>query len=1081
MLTMVFRHLAGIAFFALSAAAAEQAQVPTAAQLEFFEKEVRPVLADHCYKCHGKEKQKSGLRLDARDLVLKGGEVGPVVVPGKPEASRLILAINHAKAKDVEPMPSADEKIPDKAIAALTEWVRLGLPWPAEASPLAHDPSKHWAFKSVATPVTPKIEPADEAKVRQPLDRFVLAKLKSAGLDFNPEAPRETIVRRLTLALWGFNPTAEEVAAYVADKDPQATEKLVDRLLAAPAFGERWARHWLDVARYSDTKGYVFQEERRYPYAYTYRDWVVNAFNQDLPYDQFLRLQLAADQIAKDPENNRDLAALGFLTLGRRFLNSAPDIIDDRIDVVMRGTQGLTMACARCHDHKFDPLPTTEYYSLYAIFNSSQEPKEPPPLKPFVRTKETEEFEAELAAKQKKLDDFIASRRELSFSAAKTADYLALMLRAAKEPNFNYTQEAKRTNLYPTVLNGWQRALKSRLADKDPVWGGWFQLKEVPDDQFAAKFAALLAQPAHFADPLLRAELAKKAPKKFPELTATYAQLLAEAHKADKAAVAAWKPWRDLVEAPNGPTSVTAESLIGTYNIADRNTRNSLEISVVGFKATSPKSPPHAMVLLDKPTAVQGVVFLRGSPSRPGKTVPRQFPAVLSGGQSREFTEGSGRLDMANAIASKSNPLTARVMANRIWTELVGRSLVETPSDFGVRTAPPKNPELLEHLAASFMKDGWSMKRLIRSIVLSRTFLQTADVRPDGLAKDPDVDLGWRAHRRRLDFEAMRDSMLRVAGRLEGAKFGGQPFDLVTNFSEPRRTLYGHIDRQNLPAFFRTFDFANPDYHVPKRNQTTTPQQALWMMNHPFARTQADALANQAAALPSPDARIAALYRAVLGRAPTSQELALSAEYLRDAEGAPPPARWTNGYGGWDPKARKVAFTEMTVRQKDRIAPTDKMPDKVFSHTFLTAKGGHPGDRTDATAVIRRWTAGSPGRYRIEGELAVPSKASDGVRARVITARQGILAEVVAKGASSAPVTVAEVELAAGESIDFIADNFIGSNSDSFGWSPVIKDAKTGEVITSAAGEFGQKPDRQSALSTLAQVLLTSNEFLFAD
>ena len=271
---------------------------PTAAQLEFFEKEVRPVLVDHCYKCHGKEKQKSGLRLDSRDLVLKGGEVGPVVVPGKPEASRLILAINHAKAKDVEPMPSADEKIPDKAIAALTEWVRQGLPWPAEASPLAHDPSQHWAFKSVVAPPAPKLAPADEAKVRQPLDRFVLAKLKAEGLDLNPEASREVIVRRLTLALWGFNPTAEEIAAYVADKDPQATEKLVDRLLAAPTFGERWARHWLDVARYSDTKGYVFQEERRYPYAYTYRDWVVNAFNQDTPYDQFLRLQLAADQIA---------------------------------------------------------------------------------------------------------------------------------------------------------------------------------------------------------------------------------------------------------------------------------------------------------------------------------------------------------------------------------------------------------------------------------------------------------------------------------------------------------------------------------------------------------------------------------------------------------------------------------------------------------------------------------------------------------------------------------------------------------------------------------------------------------------
>ena len=1066
---------------ALSASAAEQVSTPTAAQLEFFEKEVRPVLADSCYKCHGPKKQKSGLRLDSRELILKGGEVGPVVVIGKPEASRLILAINHAKAKDVEPMPSADEKISPKAIAALTEWVRQGLPWPAESSPVAHDPRNHWAFKTVTTPVAPVIVSTDAPKVRQPLDRFVLAKLKSVGLDFNPEAPREVVIRRLTLALWGFNPTADEIAAFVADKDPQATEKLVDRLLAAPAFGERWARHWLDVARYSDTKGYVFQEERRYPYAYTYRDWVVNAFNQDLPYDQFLRLQLAADQIAKDPENNRDLAALGFLTLGRRFLNSVPDIIDDRIDVVMRGTQGLTMACARCHDHKFDPLPTTEYYSLYAIFNSSQEPKELPPLKPFVRTKETEEFEAELAVRQKKLDDFIESRRALSFGPAKIADYLTLMLRAAKEPNFNYTQEAKRTNLYPTVLNGWQHVLTKRLNDKDPVWGGWYQLKEVPDDQFAGKYAALLAKPELFQDPLLRAELQKKTPKKFAELTAIYGALLAEAHKPDKNGVAAWKPWRDLVEAPNGPTAVTAASLIGTYNVADRNTRNNLEIQVVGFKATSPKSPPHAMVLLDKPKAVQGVVFLRGSASRPGKTVPRQFPSVLTEGKVKEFTQGSGRLDMANAIASKSNPLTARVMANRIWTELIGRSLVETPSDYGVRTPMPKNPELLEHLASSFMKDEWSMKKLIRSIVLSRTFLQTADVRAEGLAKDPDNDLSWRAQRRRLDFEAMRDSMLRVAGRLESAKIGGQPFDLSANFSEPRRTLYGSIDRQNLPAFFRTFDFANPDYHVPKRNQTTTPQQALWMMNHPFARTQAEALTAQVATLPTLEAKVKGLYLAVLGRAPNKDELALALEYLREAELAPAPATWRNGYGGWNTATKTVAFTEMKVQTKERISPTDKMPDKEFSHTILTAKGGHPGDKTEATAVIRRWTAGSAGKYRIEGTLTVASKASDGVRARIVTARRGILAEVVAKGASSAPVNLTEVDLAAGESIDFIADNFIGSNSDSFSWSPVIKDAKSGEVLTSAAGEFGKKPDRQSPLSTFAQVLLTSNEFIFAD
>jgi cytochrome c553 len=1074
---MSFRHHLAPLLLAVSASAAEPA---TAAQLEFFEKEVRPILADHCYKCHGEKKQKSGLRLDSRELVLKGGELGPIVVPGKPETSRLILSVNHVKAPDVYAMPGEDEKLPPKAIAALTEWVRQGLPWPEEAKPNALDPRKHWAFQPVKAPAVPVIASTDAPKVNQPLDRFVLAQLKSAGLDFNPQAGREVIIRRLTLALAGYQPTAAEIAAFVGDKDPQATEKLVDRLLASPAFGERWGRHWLDVARYADTKGYVFQEERRYPYAYTYRDWVVKAFNDDLPYDQFLRLQIAADQIVKDPENNRDLAALGFLTLGRRFLNSTPDIIDDRIDVVMRGTQGLTMACARCHDHKFDPLPTTEYYSLYAIFNSSEEPKDLPPLKPFTRTKETEEFETELGVREKKLNDFIQSRYDLSYSPEKTTAYLNLSMESLKDAKLDANQKAKAANLYAAVLGGWKNALKPKLTPTDPVWGAWVSLQGVADAEFPKRFAALLSQSTSFADPLLRARLQAKAPTKLGELTATYAALLSEARKPEHTAQAEWKSWRELILHPSGPTVMTPASLIGTYNVADRNTRNKLQIDVSGFKATSPKSPPHAMAIQDKAKAVQGVVFLRGSASRPGKKVPRQYLSILSDGPPKEFTQGSGRLDLANAIASPTNPLTARVMVNRVWMHLLGQPLVETPSDFGVRTTSGTNPALLDHLASSFVKEGWSMKKLIRSIVLSHTFLQSADLRADAVAKDPENTLLWRAHRRRLDFEALRDSMLRVAGRLDEAKLGGQPFDLVGAFGTPRRTIYGHIDRQNLPAFFRTFDFANPDYHVPKRNQTTTPQQSLWMLNHPFGRSLADELAAKSASQPDDAAKVRALYVAILARAPRADETALALTYLREAAEAPAPAAWANGFGGYDPKTKTTAFTPMTTHVKDRISPTAQIPDKKYAYVFLTAKGGHTGSLPE-TAAIRRWTAGSPGKYRLEGALAVQSKASDGVRARIVSSRRGLLAEIIVKGGSSAPVELASVELTAGESIDFIADQYLGSNSDGFTWSPVIKDAQTGEVISSSAGEFGRKPDRQSALSTFAQVLLQSNEFAFAD
>jgi len=1048
---------------------------PSPAQREFFEKEVRPVLVEHCISCHGPKKQKSGLRLDSRELVLKGGEIGPVVVPGNPAASRLILAINHAKQKDVEAMPGEGEKLPPHQIAALTEWVKQGLPWPAEAGPAVGDPHKHWAFQPVVAPPTPAVRSPE--RLRSPLDAFVLAKLESEGLTFSPEVPRDVLARRLYLTLWGLAPTAAEIEAFAQDRDPQAVEKLVDRLLAAPAFGERWGRHWLDVARYADTKGYVFEEERRYAYAYTYRDWVIAAFNRDLPYDRFLKLQLAADHYATG-EDNRDLAALGYLTLGRRFLNNTHDIIDDRIDVVMRGMQGLTMACARCHDHKFDPLPTTDYYSLHAIFSSSEEPKDKPLLKPFTLTKETEEFEAELARLQRKATDFVTSRREGSFSATKTTAYLGLLRRALADPKLNADQEAKRAGLYPSILAGWRKVLAPRLTATDPIGGLWSRLSSTPDDAFAAALAAqLLAKSDLSIDPLLRAELTKAPPRKFDELATVYGNLLATSR--GRSAEAARKPWAELIDAPQGPTAPTAESLIGAYVTADAQTHRRLVREAEAFKATNPKSPPRAMVMVDKPKPVNGTVLLRGNPGRPGKTVPRQYLEVLSTGPRQPFTQGSGRRELAEAIASPTNPLTARVMVNRMWNQVFGQPLVETPSDFGVRTAPPRNPALLEHLASQFVADGWSMKRLLRSMVLSATFRQSSAPNAAGLAKDPDNQLAWRMNRRRLDFESMRDSLLRLAGRTDG-KAGGQPFDLIADFTAPRRTVYGFIDRQNLPAVFRTFDFANPDYHVAKRNQTTTPQQALWMLNHPFSRTLADGWATETAALADPSARVRALYRAILGRSPTEQENGLATEFIRDFGASPPPATWRNGLGGWDPATRTVSFAEMLTRTDDRIAPQAKIPDAVNGHAFLTAKGGHPGNDS-RHAVIRRWQSGATAEIRIEGELKVASKTSQGVRARIVSDRHGLLGEWIVKGGEATAVELPTRALAAGERLDFILDDLNGPNSDGFSWAPTIKDARTGETIASAAAEFGQKATSQSAWSALAQVLLESNEFNFVD
>ncbi len=485
------------------------------------------------------------------------------------------------------------------------------------------------------------------------------------------------------------------------------------------------------------------------------------------------------------------------------------------------------------------------------------------------------------------------------------------------------------------------------------------------------------------------------------------------------------------------------------------------------------------MVIQDKSKPVQGVILLRGSPSRQGRKVPRQFLEILTQGPRKEFGEGSGRRELADAIASPSNPLTARVMVNRIWTQVFGQGFVDSPSDFGVRTPRPVQHALFEHLSRTFAEDGWSMKRLIRSMVTSAAFRQSSSHDARAYAKDPENRLMWRMNRRRLDFEAMRDSVLRAAGRLD-ARVGGQPFDLIKDFSNPRRTLYSHIDRQNLPAIFRTFDFANPDYHVARRNQTTTPQQALWMMNHPFGRAQADVLAARTASATSPADRVASLFRLALGRSASESETAAALEFISTVDREPPPAVWQNGYGNWNAATKKMSFTPMAHRGKDRESPQLKYPSPTHGYVALSAKGGHPGQDVMLGAV-RRWSSGGGGDFRIEGEVHVASKHSGGVRARVATDRRGVIGEWDVPADVRTSVTLPKVTLASGEELYFILDSKGDANSDGFSWSPLIKDAKSGASVSSAAAEFGRVVNRQDAWSALAQTLLQSNEFNFID
>lgn len=909
-----------------AASAAEQKPSPQA--VDFFEKNVRPVLAEKCFMCHGATLQQSQLRLDSREALLKGGARGPAIAPGKPEQSLLLKAITHADEKMKMP-PTG--KLSDKDIENLTAWVKMGAPWTARVTSdqLSVTSQKHWAFEPVKQPQVPTLKNKNlRARVKTPIDAFVLAKLEQKGLKPAPWADRRTLIRRAYFDLIGLPPTYEEVEAFIADKSPNAWEKVVDRLLASPHFGERWARYWMDVARYADNKGYVFNEDRNYPYAYTYRDWLIRAFNEDLPYDKFLLYQIAADHLAL--EDKRHLAAMGFLTLGRRFLNNIHDIIDDRLDVVFRGTQGLTVTCARCHDHKYDPIPMKDYYSLYGVFASSLEPKDLPLIEEPKKTEAYLAFEKELQAREAAVAQFLEAKRAEYLTNLRKPETIAAYLLFVRDARGLNVEQAidlvRKRDLNPLMARRWKTFLDETAKSHHPIFAPWHAFAALPEQEFAARAAELAQRFAANADPqkhlnALVAQAFAQPPTSLKEVAERYGELLSRFQQPHELPNADEEALRQALNAIGAPLDVPPNEVEQLLNRADRDKLRALQRKVDEWKATNPAAPARAMVLVDAPNPITPRVFLRGNPNNPGEEVPRQFLAVLTGENRKPFTKGSGRLELAQAIASKDNPLTARVFVNRVWQHLFGKGLVNTPSDFGVRCEPPTHPELLDWLAATFMSTGqlvnwsmgksvdqltnlpidfygcgWSVKKLIRLILLSSTYQQSSlNPHHSTLTKDPDNALLSRMNRRRLDFEAMRDALLWVSGQLD-VTIGGKSEDITKPPFSKRRTIYGYIDRQNLPNLFRTFDFASPDTHAPQRFTTTVPQQALFLMNSPFVIEQARALVNrkEVAAGLTPAERIQALYRLLYQRDATPDEVTLGLRFLEAAEPEMPTPKATD-------------------------------------------------------------------------------------------------------------------------------------------------------------------------------------------
>ena len=1109
---------------ALTARAVETKLTPE--QLDFFEKHVRPALVDNCYKCHSHQsvKLKGGLLLDTRDGVLKGGENGPVLVPGDPEKSRLISAIRYTN-KDLQ-MPPNDNKLAANVINDLEAWVRMGAPDPRTNDPSGHayaidfeKARRHWSFQPVTDPAIP--QPPDTGHwARTPVDEFILAGLLTNGLKPSPSADKVTLLRRATFDLTGLPPSMKEVEDFVADESSNAFATVVDRLLASPQYGERWGRYWLDLAHYADTKG-TGNRDDIYPYAYTYRDFVIRAFNEDLPYDQFLVQQMAADKLPLG-DDKLPLAAMGFLTLGNRFNNQPNDIIDDRIDIVCKGTMALTVACARCHDHKFDPIPTKDYYALHGVFNSSVEPKEEPLLFTPEDTPAYRAFTNEYAAREGALDKFRAeaTNRFRSELIRTSGEYLV----ALREFQFNGSNVSRNVYMEKRGLNAqvaaiWDNNLKNLARKHNQIFAPWLAISKLDDEEFALKAKELSAGFHDNQDPQkpinrLVADMLSTPPSTPAQLASRYATMFTEVEKHWSEALSSQQAQRkldtnavvDLKGLPdeaeeevrrfmysnNSPMFLDEGRLNNLINrdMKLRNTFNDLQKSLSDLVVDHPGSPARAPVLQDAAKPADSYVFIKGNPGTRGPVAPRHFLSILAGDNPPNFKDGSGRLELARAIASKDNPLTARVMVNRIWLHHFGEGLVRTPDDFGERGDPPTHPELLDYLASRFMESGWSIKQMHRLIMLSSTYQQSSATDAEEVRADPDNRWLGRMNRRRLDFESLRDALLAVGGDLD-LKAGGKPVKLDVEPFSLRRTIYGFVDRRNVPNMFQAFDFPSPDLTTGRRETGVVPQQALFMMNSPLVVQQSRNVVRNIVFKPmTAEARVKLLYNQVYQRPPTEAELKLAADYLR-ADGAAEwetnaQSAWSYGYGQYDPLMKRTkTFAPMGQFANGTWQPGGKTPDARLKGLNLTADGGTP---VKTAAVIRRWTSPREGVISIAGTLSHGAKDGDGVEGRIVSNRSGELGNWVAFN-SRAETKLEQVHVAKGEIIDFITDGREDPSNDAFKWtltiqmSPAPNAPRGGIVNWDARKDFSGEAQarRMTSWEKLAQVLLETDEMMTVD
>lgn len=888
----------------------EQSATPD--QAEFFEKKIRPIIAAKCQKCHSADAQVAGLDMSSAEGFARGGESGALINKDKPEESRLLKVIGYNESLKMPP----SGKLKEDEIEAITTWVKMGAPWPGATTVAAaaktwpknssvrsftDDEKNWWAFQPMRDFAPPQVKNA--AWVKSPIDNFVLAKLEQKGLKPAAPADKLTLLRRATFDLTGLPPTTKEMNDFLADNSTEAFKKVVDRLLSSPRYGERWGRHWLDVARYADSTGN--DEDHRYPHAWKYRDYVIQAFNDDLPYDQFVREQLAGDLLpAADGSevNRRGIIATGFLALGAKAIAQQDkvkmlyDVYDEQVDVTSKAFLGLTMACARCHNHKFDPILTKDYYAMTAMFASTKsfsnwESHVSVPLeKPLVPKVEFAKYQAakkELAEKEKRVklatEIITDSIKEplVKQNAPRLADFM-LAARKVYQNGARLEEAAAQTKLPADLLKKWVEYLKP----SDNVRG---YLNEWND-----------------AKPEKLNEVAIAYQTRFQKRFAEWEELVTKWRPAYQKALAENKslPGKPTLEAGEdrfyddvyfggGPFSISAKDK-KNFTADQWTSLEALRKESEALKKAAPPEPDMACAVEDG-EPVKQKVFIRGDYNSHGDDAPPSFPAILEKYDTKPSFTGSGRLQFAQWLTRPEHPLTSRVMVNRVWSWHFGEGLVRTPDNFGKMGEKPSHPELLDYLARQFAQNGYSTKSLHRLIMLSSTYQMASD-NTAAFEADPDNRLLSRFNRRRLSIEEMRDGLLLIDGTIDftmgGSLQSGRGTDGETSQGRlsvnpetlKRRSVYIPLRRANLPTLLNLFDFGDATTMTGKRQLTNVATQALFWLNSQFltdgsAKVAQSLLASEAK---NDATRLANAYLLILNRKADQSEIDAGIKYLEN-------------------------------------------------------------------------------------------------------------------------------------------------------------------------------------------------------